>query len=218
MLCAHQAIMSFQELIESFMERISLQKINDNVKDVVDCVLSKENITKMCLNVDSSSYIRDTKREMIKKPIEHIGSEIYAEIQRQMELKFELNFGPVLCCFPINCESEKVPGTLLNIVRSLNASPIKRILETALLPLCANGSSSLRLTNVVDEVYVMMLKNKENILEQLSNHINRKCKITSDHLEAICEQLECFRKRIDAINRRTREYLLKCTIFSQCTL
>lgn len=212
MLCAHQTIMSFQELIESFRETISLQKIKEIVKDVVNGVLRKENFTRICSNVDSSSDIQHTKRELLDKTMGHIESEICAELQRHMELEIKMNVGPVLCYFPINRESNNMSEILQIFFRVLivvNTFSVRNFFEFVLRSLDTSGNSSLQQKNVVDEVYVMMLKKKENILEELSKQINQKCETTSDHLKAVWEQLEYFRSRIDAIDRRTREYLLK---------
>lgn len=212
MLCAHQTIMSFQELIESFRETISLQKIKEIVKDVVNGVLRKDNFTRICSNVDSSSDIQHTKRELLDKTMEHIESEICAELQRHMELEIKMNVGPVLCYFPINRESNNMSEILqifFTVFIGVNTFSVRNFFEFVLRSLDTSGNSSLQQKNVVDEVYVMMLKKKENILEELSKQINQKCETTSDHLKAVWEQLEYFRSRIDAIDRRTREYLLK---------
>lgn len=206
-LCAQQAIMSFQELIESFRESISLQKIKEIVKNVFNSVLRKDNFTKIC----SSSDIKHTNG-LLNKTMEHIESEICAELQRHIESKIKVNIGPVLLCyFPINRESNGMSrfSHMTRVWKEVNVFIVRKVLGYALPYLNISGNSSLRQNNAVDEVYVMMLEKKEDILEELSKQINRKCEITSDHLKAVWEHLEYFRSRIDAIDRRTREYLLK---------
>lgn len=217
MLSAHQIIMSFQELIESVRESISMQKIKLIVKDVVNRVLSKENITKNCPNVDSSSNVKLIKRELTKKTMEQLETETCAELQRSMELKVKMKFGPVLCNFPIHRESTEASETLHYILLSLfdfNLSLSRKLLEIASFPVTSNGNSWLWRKDVVNEVYVTTFNNKDKIIEELLEHIKQRCEVTSDHLETICEQLDNFRKRIDAIDRITREYLLKFSIVS----
>lgn len=119
MLSAHQIVKSFQELIESVRESITLQNIKIIVADVVHRVLSKENIRKNCPNVDSSSNLKLIKLELTKKTIEQLESEISAELQRRMELNIKMKLGPVLCNFPIHRESTEVSETVHYILLSL---------------------------------------------------------------------------------------------------
>lgn len=215
MLSAHQIVMSFQELIESVRESISLQNIKIIVADVVHRVLSKENITKNCPNVDSSSDLKLIKCELTKKTIEQLESETSSELQRRMELNIKMKLGPVLCNFPIHRESTEVSETMHYIflyLANIQFGLIRKLFDFALFPVTLNRNSSLWQADIVNEVYVATLNIREKIEEELLVHIKQRCEVTSDHLKAICEQLDNFRKRIDAIDQITREYLLKWSI------
>lgn len=202
--------MSFQELVESVRESISLQKIKPLVIDVFNRVLSKENITNMFLR----SAVKLTKFELMEKTFKILESEICAELQRHMELEIKMNFGPVLYMLSNNHESESNEAikTLLNMISSMIDLTVK--FSTKVLGISPHPFYVLPVVyhllfrrDVVDEMYEMLLKEKETFLEQFTKHIIKRCTVTSDHLEAILEQLEDYRKRIDATDRRTREYL-----------
>lgn len=215
MLSAHQIVKSFQELIESVRESITLQNIKIIVADVVHRVLSKENIRKNCPNVDSSSNLKLIELELTKKTIEQLESEISAELQRRMELNIKMKLGPVLCNFPIHRESTEVSETVHCILLSLAAFPLglgRTLVGLASFSVNSNRNSSVWQADIVNAVYETTLNIREKIVEELLEHIKQRCEVTSNHLKTICEQLDNFRKRIDAIDQITREYLLKCSI------
>lgn len=221
-LSAKLTIASFQQLIESVIESISFEKIANIVKDVVDSTLSEDNIKQICDNADTeqrqvagtgsyrydpSGYASKLEKETITKVQECLGSEICAELQRHMELEIKRKFCIVSFDLEIDLRSffESFYSNVLSFIVSMVSFSTKVVFDLVSLfnarsTPTTNVYSSLWGIKVAENVHSNLSSNKKEILAQITADITGKCKVTMDDLKTICEQLEEFRSRIDAID------------------
>lgn len=232
-LIAHKKIVAYIQYIMSVRNSIPINHIGDIVKDAVNRALSKESITQLCFeaviqesgNIKSKPYmcrssfrVKRLKKELIEKTMEsvsgYLGSEICAEMQRHIVSDIKRKFNFDLDPFKKFLDISKlilIQSVLTAIAAILNpyAGIVVGVVSVATTLIYAvNVNSEAWRRDVATEIYENVSKNKQEVVQEVSSNIIKRCKITLDELDNIVGQLKSFQRQIDVSDHGLRELLL----------
>lgn len=218
--------------IMSVKNSIPINHIGDIVSDAVNRALSKESITRLCFetvieesgNINSYPYfckgskVERLKKELIEKTLEsvsgYLGSEISAEMQRHIvsdiRRKFKFDLDPFKKFLDIS-KLILLQSTLTAIAAILNpyAGIVVKVSSAATkLFIAVNANSEAWRRDVTTEIYENVSKNKQEVVQEVTSNVSRRCKITIDELDNIVGQLETFRREMYLSDHVLRELLI----------
>lgn len=227
-LIAHKKIEAYISYIMSVKNSIPINHIGDIVSDAVNRALSKESITRLCFeavieesgNINSDPYfckgskVERLKKELIEKTLEsvsgYLGSEICAEMQRRIVIKFKFDLDPLKKFLDIS-NLILIQSVLTAIAAKLNpyAGIVVGVVSAATtLFYAVNVNSESWRRDVATKIYENVSKSKQEVVQEVTSNVSKRCKITIDELDNIVGQLEIFRRRMDLSDHVLRELLM----------
>uniref|UniRef100_A0A8W8NZR8 Peptidase S1 domain-containing protein n=1 Tax=Magallana gigas TaxID=29159 RepID=A0A8W8NZR8_MAGGI len=227
-LSGHRKITKYTQLVQSLIEMIPLDDIEDIINRAANRSLSKESITELCFsaviqesgNTDSDPYycrsfftVRRLKRELVENTMESMRqslvSEVRSEIHQHIAKNVKGKVGPIQ--FFISLAFPTILNSMIlgvAIIVALWVSSIAALIVSAfvigasfLFAVDVNSTSWRR--KVADEIHENLSKNKEKVLKDISSNIKRRCKETIDQLKTFTRHLEDFQRRINLIDQDT---------------
>lgn len=233
-LIAHKKIVAYKQLIMSLGNTIPINHIADIVSYAVNRALSKESITQLCFEANikesgdvssgpykcwSSFTIKRLTTELIEKTLESVsgclGSIICAEMQKHIvwdtKIKFNFDLNPFikLLDIPKLFQFQSVFIALTTIFSPCAGIYIVVVNVVAgTFTIAVNVNSEAWRRDVATEIYENVSEHRQEIVQEITSNMLRRCKITKDELDNIVEILETFQRRIDLSDQVLREYLL----------
>lgn len=227
-LSGHRKITMYTQLVESLIEMIPLDDIEDIINRAANRSLSKESITLLCFsaviqesgNTDSDPYycrsfftVSRLKRELVEKTMESMRqslvSEVRSEIHQHIAKNVKGKVGPfqffISLAFPTILNS-MILGVAISValwVSSIAALIVSAFVITASFFFAVDVNSTSWRRKVADEIHENVSKNKEKVLKDMSSNIKRRCKETIDQLRTFTRHLKDFQRRINLIDQDT---------------
>lgn len=227
-LSGHRKITMYTQLVESLIEMIPLDDIEDIINRAANRSLSKESITELCFsaviqesgNTNSDPYycrsyftVSRLKRELVEKTMESmiqsLVSEMRSEIHQHIAKNVKGKVGPIQflisLAFPTILNS-MILGVVIIValwVNSIAALIVYAfsIIASFLFAVDVNSTSWRR--KIADKIHEHLSKNKEKVLKDMSSNIKRRCKETIDQLRTFTRHLKDFQRRIHLIDQDT---------------
>lgn len=231
-LIAHKKIVAYKQFIMSLGNTIPINHIADIVSYAVNRALSKESITKLCFetfiqesgNISCCPYIcrssftvKRLTKELIEKTMKSVsgclGSEIGAimHIVWDTKIKFNFDLNPFIKFLDISklFQFQSVFTAFTTITSPCAGIYIGVVnVVASKFIIAVNVNSEAWRRDVATEIYENVSENRQEIVQEVTSNMLRRCKITKDELDNIVGQLETFRRRIDLSDQVLREYLL----------
>lgn len=231
-LSGHRKITMYMQFVESLLESIPLDDIENIVNRAASRTLSKENITRVCFdaviqesgNTNSDPYncrsfltVRRLKRELVDKTLDSVsqslGSDVSSELQRHIAREFKDRFDTSQLFFtffiPIVIFDSMIFG--IGLIAAIWINPIAGLIiavvgfgSTFLFSVNVN-STSWR-TNVATEIHDNLATNKDKVLREISLNVKKRCIETITRLRDVSRQLEDFKREIHLIDQDTGEF------------
>lgn len=218
----------YTQLVESLIEMIPLDDIEDIINRAANRSLSKESITELCFsaviqesgNTNSDPYycrsyftVSRLKRELVEKTMESmiqsLVSEMRSEIHQHIATNVKGKVGPIQflisLAFPTILNS-MILGVVIIValwVNSIAALIVYAFSISASFLFAVDVNSTSWRRKIADEIHEHLSKNKEKVLKDMSSNIKRRCKETFDQLRTFTRDLKDFQRRIHLIDQDT---------------